>query len=113
MFKGYLCVCSRIPGTEEPGGLRSVGLHRVRRDGSDSAAVVASVVSSPSRPRALWPPGSSSVGFSRRELWSGLPAPSPGHLPDPEMKPEPLMSSAWAGRFFTPSAAWKHHRLGG
>ena len=29
----------RIPGTEEPGGLPSVGSHRVRHDGSDLAAV--------------------------------------------------------------------------
>ena len=25
--------------------------------------------------------------FSRQEYWSGLPFPSPGDLPDPEMKP--------------------------
>ena len=28
----------RIPGTGEPGGLPSMGLHRVRHDGSDLAA---------------------------------------------------------------------------
>ena len=28
------------------------------------------------------PPGSS-VGFSRREYWSGLPFPPPGDLPNP------------------------------
>ena len=28
-----------------------------------------------------------SMGFPRQEHWSGLPCPSPGHLPDPEMKP--------------------------
>ena len=28
-------------------------------------------------------PGSSSMGFSRQEYWSGLPLPSPGDLPDP------------------------------
>ena len=28
----------RIPGTEEPGGLLSMGLHRVRHDWSDLAA---------------------------------------------------------------------------
>ena len=26
-----------------------------------------------------------SMGFSRQEYWSGLPFPSPGDLPDPEM----------------------------
>ena len=28
-----------------------------------------------------------SLGFSRQEYWSGLPCPSPGDLPDPEIKP--------------------------
>ena len=32
--------------------------------------------------------GSSSMGFSRRKCWSGLPFPSPGDLPDPEIEPE-------------------------
>ena len=30
----------RIPGTEEPGGLSSMGLHRVRHDRSELAAAV-------------------------------------------------------------------------
>ena len=28
-----------------------------------------------------------SMGFSRQEYWSGLPFPSPGDLPDPELEP--------------------------
>ena len=28
-----------------------------------------------------------SIEFSRQEYWSGLPFPSPGDLPDPEIKP--------------------------
>ena len=28
------------------------------------------------------------MGFSRQEYWSGLPFPSPGDLPNPEIKPE-------------------------
>ena len=28
-----------------------------------------------------------SMGFSRQEYWSGLPLPSPGDLPNPEIKP--------------------------
>ena len=28
-----------------------------------------------------------SMGFSRQEYWSGLPFPSPGDLPNPEIKP--------------------------
>ena len=38
-----------------------------------------------------------SMGFSRQECWSGLPFPSPGDLPDPEIE---SMSSALAGGFF-------------
>ena len=34
----------RIPGTEEPGGLRSMGLHRVGHDCSDLAAAAAAAV---------------------------------------------------------------------
>ena len=30
---------------------------------------------------------SPSMGFSRREYWSGLPFPSPGDLPNPGIKP--------------------------
>ena len=33
-------------------------------------------------------------GFSRQEYWSGLPFPSPGDLPDPEIEPRSLMSPA-------------------
>ena len=29
-----------------------------------------------------------SMEFSRQEYWSGLPFPSPGDPPDPEIKPE-------------------------
>ena len=36
------------------------------------------------------------MGFSRREYWSGLPLPSPGHLPNPGIKPA---SPAVAGGF--------------
>ena len=28
-----------------------------------------------------------SIGFSRQEYWSGLPFPSPGHLPNPGVEP--------------------------
>ena len=36
----------RIPGTAEPGGLRSVGSHRVGHDGSDLAAAAAAILCS-------------------------------------------------------------------
>ena len=44
------------------------------------------------------------MGFCRQEYWNGLPFPTPGHLPDPGIKPVSLVSppfSAFAGRFFT------------
>ena len=46
------------------------------------------------------------MGFSRQEYWNGLPCTSPGHLPDPGIEPESLMSPAMAARFFTTSAKW-------
>ena len=48
-----------------------------------------------------------SMGFSRKEYWSGLPCPQPGDLPDPGIKPQSLMSPTLAGRFFTTSATWE------
>ena len=39
-----------------------------------------------------------SMRFPRQEYWSGLPFPSPGHLPDPGTEPK---SPALAGGFFT------------
>ena len=39
-----------------------------------------------------------SMGFPRREYWSGLPFPSPGDLPYPGLKPA---SPALVDRFFT------------
>ena len=42
-----------------------------------------------------------SMGFSRRDYWSGLPFPSPEDLPDPEIEPVSLASPALAGSFFT------------
>ena len=53
-----------------------------------------------------------SVGFSRREYWSGSPCPPLGDLPDPEIKPESLMFTALAGRFFTTSATWEANMVG-
>ena len=38
-----------------------------------------------------------STAFSRQEYWSGLPFPTPGDLPNPELEPKSL---ALAGRFY-------------
>jgi len=81
----------RIPGTREPGGLPSMGLHRVGHDGSDLAAAavfhcvcthIFVVVWSLSRDQLSMTPWTVahqaplSIGFSRQEYWSGLPFPS-------------------------------------
>ena len=36
-----------------------------------------------------------SMVFSRQEYWSGLPFPSPGDLPNPEIEPASLVSPAF------------------
>ena len=46
-----------------------------------------------------------SMGFSRHKYWNGVPFPGP--LPDPRIKPAPLMSPALAGGFFTTSTSWE------
>ena len=40
-----------------------------------------------------------SIGFSRKEYWSGLPFPNPEDLPDPGIKPESLVLPALRDRF--------------
>ena len=35
-----------------------------------------------------------SMGLFRQEIWSGLPCPFPGDLPDPEIEPMSLVSPA-------------------
>ena len=52
-----------------------------------------------------------SMEFSRQEYWSELPLPTPGDLPDPEIKPMSLVSSALAGRFFTTSTTWEDPQI--
>ena len=47
------------------------------------------------------------IGFSKQESWSGLPLPSPGDLPHPEIEPMSLALPALAGRFFTTGAMWE------
>ena len=78
----------RIPGTEELGGLPSLGSHRVGHDWSDLAAAAA----------------------AGQEYWSGLPCPPQGDLSDPVV--EPVMSLALAGGFFTNSATWEAQGCG-
>ena len=48
-----------------------------------------------------------SMGFFKQEYWSGLPFSSPGDLPNPGIETASLMSSAFAGKFFTTSITWE------
>ena len=45
-----------------------------------------SVVSDSLQPHGRWKPGSFVHGTFQQEYWSGLPFPSPGDLPEPEIK---------------------------
>ena len=80
------------------------------------ARVRASVLSHFSRVRVFATPwtvtrqASLSMGYSRREYWSGLPYPPPGDLPVPGIEPGSLMSPALAGMFFTTCATWEAPR---
>ena len=49
--------------------------------------------------------------FSRKEYWSGLPCPPPGHLPDPGIEPTSITSPTVAGGFFTTSATWEDEAM--
>jgi len=46
-------------------------------------------------------PSSSVHGILGLEYLSGLPSPSPGDLPDPEIQPTSLTSPAFSGNLFT------------
>ena len=48
-----------------------------------------------------------SMGCSRQEHWSGLPFPTPGDLPSPEIESASLISPALAGRLLTTRASWE------
>ena len=88
-----------------PGGLLSMGSHRVRHDWSDLAAVAAaSHIQLFVTPWTVAHQASLSMGFPRQEQWSRLQFPSPGDLPNPGIKPRSL---TLAGRFFTTEPSGK------
>ena len=102
----------RIPWMEKPGGLRSMGLHRVGHDWATkhTSAWVQSYFSRVQLFATLWateagqaPP---SIGFSRQEYWSVLSSP-PGDLSNSGMELESFMFPASAGGFFTTSTNWE------
>ena len=63
----------RIPGMGEPGGLSSMGSHRVRHT---------EVTWQQQQQQTVAYRAPLSMGYSRQEYWSGLPFPSPGDLPN-------------------------------
>ena len=48
-----------------------------------------------------------SMGFLRKEYWSGLPFPPPGDVPDPGIKPTSPVSPALTRGFFTTEPSGK------
>ena len=92
-----------IPWTEEPGGLQSMGLYdlnqihydytvevRNRFKGLDLIDRVPDELWNEVRDATPWTVARQaplSMGFPRAEYGSGLPVPSPGDLPNPEIKP--------------------------
>ena len=52
-----------------------------------------------------------STGLFRQEYWSGLPFPTPGELPDPEIEPTSLSFPALAGGFFTTAPPRKPNEI--
>ena len=71
------------------------------------ACSVTSVMSGPVTPWILAHQALLSIGFSRKEYWSGLPCPPPGDLSDPRIEHTSLMSPSLAGGFFTTKATWE------
>ena len=53
----------------------------------DGGGFIAKSCSTLATPLTVGRQASLSMGFSRQEHWSGLPSPTPGDLPNPEIKP--------------------------
>ena len=84
------CSCLENPRGGEPGGLPSMGSHRVGHDWSNLAAAAAEVLSHVQlfvTPWAIAHQAPLSMEFSRQEYCSGLPCLPPGNLPNPGIKP--------------------------
>ena len=87
----------RIPWTEKPGGLQSLGLQRIRHD-----FIIKQQQQHQNAPPLLH--FTEIIFFhlpfteNMQEYWSGLPCSSPGDLSDPRIEPG---VSCIAGSFFT------------
>ena len=98
LAKGMAIILAwKIPWSEEPGKLQSMGLQRVGQDWAInsyfcllSCACVLSRFSRVLLFATLWTvtrQASVSMEFSRQEFWSGFPCPPLGDLPDPGIEP--------------------------
>ena len=80
------------------------GMNRLKQDGDLEGATnrrlplhstcvygSRSVTPNSDTPRTVARQVSPSLGFSRQEYWSGLPCPTPGHLPYPGIEPGSLI----------------------
>ena len=67
----------------------------------ESQGVICSVLSDSATPWTVTSQAPLSMGFPRKEYWSGLPFPSPGDLPNPGIKTASPESPALAGGFST------------
>ena len=103
----------RIPGKGEPGGLPSMGSHRVRHNWSDLAAAAAAMhihgQSSPScptlcNPMNYSPPSYSVHGILQARILQWVAMPSSRGSSRPK---DWIWVSCIAGRFFTGEAQWK------
>ena len=100
------------PFCHEPGRTVSVSIRALQRSRGNTPTGTRSAQSLQLRPTLCdhvdcSPPGSSVMGSSRQEHWSGLPCPPPRDLPHPGIEPVSLVSPALAGGFFTASATWE------
>ena len=99
----------KIPWTEEPGGLYSMGVAKSRTMGEKVRKFVTSmnlevcVLSCIQLFVTPWTVGvhgphghqaAPSMGFSKQKYWSGLPVPAPGELPNSGIEPTSLESPA-------------------
>ena len=63
------------------------------------------------QPHGWGPSGSSIMGFSRKEYWSGLPFPSPGDFPDSGIEPRSPAPAWQAGPLLSEPLIWaKSHK---
>ena len=95
----------KIPWTEEPGGLQSLGSQRIGHDWATkrTARPVFGKMLCVCSAHTFF----ASVDFSWQEYWSGLPFLLPGDLPNPGIESVSPVSPALAGGFFTTEAPGK------